>query len=82
MTKLEKKLKELGYEERDYIHKIFFKDLFPYLIFIKLEINKISNYAINSYYFSINSQQDINDLQQAFNIMQKDLEELRKYEEV
>ena len=80
MTKLEEKLKELGYEERDYIHKVFSKNLFPYLIFIKLENDKISNYAINYCWFSISSQRDMDELQQAFNIMQKDLEELRMYE--
>ena len=80
MTKLEQKLIELGYKEQDYIHKVFLKDLFPYSIFIQLEDDKIRNYAINSYCFSISIQRDMDKLQRVFNEMQKDLVELRKYE--
>lgn len=84
MTKLEEKLIELGYEYRDYIflkERNYIKWIGKHNININVEIKnkkKIkSNYIVSSI---ILTQQDIDNLQQAFNELQKDLEELKKYE--
>ena len=83
MTKLEQKLIELGYEK---FHKYCYKKEYgiKFTIFIRLVENNRNK--INDNWISINMlqpiefQQDIDNLQQAFNLMQKDLEELRMYE--
>lgn len=87
MTKLEEKLIELGYEfdhyevfQRQNTYRKFFGDINCAGIFIytNKNINKIeSYYAINGV---VTSQIHIDTLQQAFNEMQKDLEELKQYE--
>lgn len=86
MTKLEKKLKELGYE----------KNIFGY--YQKQNINILINTIDNTIFekdcyievaISIRSRNDIQSLKdnipnydEQLRIMQKDLEELRKYEKV
>ena len=80
MTKLEK-LIELGYEYKDYYyHDYYVKEIVKDMIFIKI-IN-LENIEKNCYvdtisYFKIVSQQDIDNLQLAFDIKQKDLEILK-----
>lgn len=93
MTKLEQKLKELGYEyaspygyycrfKNDYVmrYKKYMDE--DYLIIIDLDF-KTETKIVDCYILlpmSILRQKDIDNLQQSFNEMQKDLEELRKYE--
>ena len=88
MTKLEQKLLELGYEfdhyevfTRQNAYKKLIGDFDPAIIFIYVNknTNKIATYyAINGI---VTSQIHINNLQQAFNEMQKDLEFLKGCEE-
>ena len=86
MTKLEQKLIELGYEkEITYVSSNVFSKYIvtltmTYCISIELDIQgKVeTGYVDSNHYFK--TQQEINDLQQAFNEMQEDLEELKKYE--
>ena len=86
MTKLEKKLSELGYEYFGltpngycYIKSVNGRiDL--KIIYDKTYRNRINGWKVNYYKVSITSQKDIDNLQQAFNIMQKDLEVLKEYE--
>lgn len=81
MTKLEEKLKELGYiqELENPLHYIKIKNGFTYFIRINLKYQCISLWEIIAWK-SITEQKDIDNLQQAFNVMQQDLEELKKYE--
>ena len=82
MTKLEQKLIELGYKpsifENRYIK--YYKETDNYIL-IQLSKNKNS---IMSYSFgsqkAFTNQQDIDNLQQAFNQLQNDLEVLKEYE--
>ena len=78
MTKLEEKLIELGYE-----------NVYGYVYIKRLNsIYSISFEVYSSVYYcstyreikSFRKQQDIDDLQQAFNTMQKDLEVLKECE--
>lgn len=80
MTKLEQKLIELGYE------KVKFYDVIGYIWWKKcIDINtngvvsKILDFELQT--SSIKTQQDIDSLQKAFNVMQKDLEILKECEE-
>ena len=83
MTKLEEKLLELGYKKVakfNGIIKIYEKyENFTHFI-VKLEENNIYDYYIYEEAFVVRNQRAIDLLQQAFDIMKKDLEELRKYE--
>lgn len=86
MTKLEEKLIELGYTHRydSYRQRSeFFKSIkfSEYYIRIthRLDINIITESEISTMYV-ITSQQDIDNLQQAFNQLQSDLKELKEYE--
>ena len=75
MTKLEQKLIELGYETNNSIYKYWFKGQ----IVIQTFYGRLENYYIicpNN----IHRQQDIDNLQQAFNQLQNDLKELKEYE--
>lgn len=78
MTKLEKKLKELGYKE--FVEEWYIKRIDNAEIHIYIGMKKIASDI--DYKKLISTQQDIDNLQQAFNVMQKDLEELKKYEKV
>ena len=83
MTKLEEKLIELGYEHHEnyYSHRLYIKKHLDTNDFITIRLSKdrtkISNAYIDydSYYFT--NQKQINNLQLAFNELQKDLEELK-----
>ena len=75
MTKLEEKLKELGYENYIYYWQ---KPKWVNNTFIVVRINEDLTGSLGD--CIIKSQQDIDNLQQAFNEMQKDLEELKNEE--
>ena len=82
MTKLEQKLLELGYEFYliDNGRVIYIKDYHKIRLTIVMS-EKIYGF-INTYKIDrIDYQQDIDNLQQAFNQLQNDLEVLKKYEE-
>ena len=83
MTKLEKKLIELGYEKyHKYAYKKDFGLKFSIWIVLKANnLNILNNWVSVGAFYPIRTQQDIDDLQQAFNVMQKDLEVLKEYEE-
>ena len=80
MTKLEQKLIELGYE--------FYIDSYGGKVYIKLDYyttkiilsKKITGYIDTLEIDRIDTQQQIDNLQQAFNQLQQDLEVLKKYE--
>ena len=84
MTKLEQKLVELGYEQGVTLKTLYFKKIYNARIMLWLNkrcsnITKDSGVLKNGSIY-VRKQQDIDILQQAFNEMQKDLEELKKYE--
>lgn len=78
MTKLEQKLKELGYE-RNYTQKpyIWEKDFDNFILKISIE-EGIKGWVNVGLYSCFRKQSQIDNLQQAFNEMQKDLEELKQ----
>lgn len=89
MTKLEEKLKELGYEKDLSIsfRKTIIISQMEFVILLYFKNKKIKEYKLFVYNKEcggvvpiIKIQQDIDNLQQAFDIMQKDLEVLREYE--
>lgn len=79
MTKLEEKLVELGYKEHAIYYenemKVYHKNITSF-VFIELKLypKRYQGQIISSI---INCQDDINDIQQAFNQLQQDLEELK-----
>ena len=75
MNKLERKLIELGYETDCEIYQIWHKGNIQIITFY----GRIENYCVivlNNIY----RQQDIDSIQEEFNILQQDLEVLREYE--
>ena len=89
MSRLEKKLKELGYHKYQTIYYqdddkpyIGFKKQYCYRATIHIELydNKLDTYNVTTEYEYFTKQQAIDNLQQAFNEMQKDLEVLRNVE--
>lgn len=88
MTKLEEKLIELGYKRDFEIHSkkilIFFRKskwVFASIqIVIDKELNEVWKYQVDIEDKIITYYRQADDIQQAFNEMEKDLEELRKYE--
>lgn len=77
MTKLEQKFKELGYETNEFLKGVYWKKIKTDL-YIKILFNYNHKKIFNSYIdCCIYNQQDIDKLQQAFNVLQKDLEELK-----
>lgn len=79
MTKLEEKLVELGYIDVRYSRWRKNYDRNKDILIITDEFHeKIKEYRVEFYSF-IECQQDINELQQAFNVMQKDLKELKEF---
>ena len=87
MTKLEEKLIELGYELDDWLSWSFTNVVYSkkyerhnIVIYVNKETITIKCHRIIPIAF-YNEQQDINDLQQAFNQLQQDLEVLNEYEE-
>lgn len=85
MTKLEQKLQELGYKQDTFISTIFYgeikndcrfhKDIFLNDILTEVKAHKVTPFC------AFRTQQDIDELQQAFNELQKDLEILKECEE-
>ena len=82
MTKLEQKLIELGYKET-YYYKDKHKDMYKYSYGNEINFIVYKNRIERSYIASSTfvNQDNINDLQQAFNELQKDLEILKGCEE-
>ena len=80
MTKLEQKLQELGYEQHALDFVTYEKYLFKDTIYIYITLDgyreKIKHKCIEII-DGVEKQQDIFNLQKAFNIMQKDLEVLK-----
>ena len=87
MTKLEQKLLKLGYEieNTDWTYKTARK-WFEYgwfnILFNKEKYGNNIYYSCVDYIFKFKTQQDIDNLQQAFNQLQADLKELKKYEKL
>ena len=84
MTKLEEKLIELGYKnyglgDYGYRYEKTFKDVRIIIDYFKL-LGKINNCHIIYKNVAIKTQQDIDNLQQAFNQLQNDLDVLKEYE--
>ena len=82
MTKLEEKLIELGYVEDKCYSNVYKKIENKNIFIIRLNYknrNKIDYICIENAYY-IETQQDIDHLQQAFNQLQNDLEVLKEYE--
>lgn len=75
LMRLEKKLIELGYEKDS--KYMYSKNLDRCYILITIYGNLIVNYGLSSTDF-IRDNDGIDNLQQAFNIMQKDVEELKQ----
>ena len=76
MTKLEKKLIELGYTQEDYSSNIYYK--FIKRIYIFINAYNLNKYGVEYPMMTYTKQKHINDLQQAFNELQKDLEVLKQ----
>ena len=84
MTKLEEKLKELGYKQDLTLKHLYFKNIDNTRILLWLNksrtnITKDSGVLKNESIY-VRKQQDIDNLQKAFNEMQKDLEILKGVE--
>lgn len=83
MNKLEEKLIELGYKYNKYVN-CFSKKYSGFIsIFIELIENKskTGNYFVEYPTYLFNKQEQIDNLQQAFNEMQNDLAILKECEE-
>ena len=80
MTKLEQKLLELGYKQDfpDYLYKKYIQEFVLSIDTLNLSNSKM---FISYFTYSFNSQQQIDNLQQAFNQLQNDLKELKECEE-
>lgn len=78
MTKLEEKLLELGYEKSN-IPRIYIKRIYCNNIQLTICGNTVLSPKIQTNNI-VEYQWEIDNLQQAFNELQKDLEELKKYE--
>lgn len=84
MTKLEEKLIELGYEHRydptaqkvEYFKSMRVSNRWIRLVVV-IDIDRIIRNCVANC-IDIKSQQDIDNLQQAFNVLQKDLEVLKE----
>ena len=84
MTKLEQKLQELGYEQQKLYKQLFEKEFNCALhktIFLNDQLTKVKGHKISPY-GAFRTQQDIDNLQQAFNEMQRDLEILKECKEI
>lgn len=87
MTKLEEKLIQFGYEEQPKYNSkqiiiLYLKDMFYGLaIYYNSVTNKIVDNVVLTNGKCVRTQQDIDYLQLAFNVLQKDLEILKECEE-
>ena len=77
MSRLEERLKELGYSKREYSKVQYFKSIYGGIIHLDIT-DLVSTYVEPKYI--IHFQQDLDNLQQAFNEMQKDLAILKEIE--
>lgn len=82
MTKLEEKLIELGYEQIDILINHYVKRFcIGVLIHITFDTsNKCEGYVKELPLYMFDSQSQVDNLQEAFNQLQKDLEVLKEYE--
>ena len=81
MSKVEEKLKDLGYERNDTQKPyIWEKDFNKFILKISIE-EGIKGWVNVGLYSSFRRQSQIDDLQQEFNELQKDLEILKENEE-
>lgn len=82
MTKLEQKIKELGYGKSifDHRHIKYNKETDNYILIQLSESNNSITFYSFGYQNAFITQQDIDNLQETFNEMQKDLEVLKDYE--
>ena len=80
MTKLEEKLKELGYKQNLIMSYLYYKDMNICMIYADLNIDRTQCELQLNGIEPINDDEEFNSLFQAYKTMQKDLEELRKYE--
>lgn len=79
MSRLEEKLIELGYEF--YCPNYYMKLYCDQRIFIELRYNQnIQDYYVEAHYWNFKLKKQIDNLQLAFNELQKDLEILNKCE--
>lgn len=80
MTKLEEKLIELGYRYIE--HNDYFKKKFNRFIYISIELDKdkVNDFGVDYKTDLLRKQKQLDNLQLAFNEMQKDLEVLRDVE--
>lgn len=80
MSKLEEKLKELGYKQSQVKPTLYYKTIHNYIdIYIYVEKNEIINHGVNRE-FLIKYAKEITFIKEAFNQMQKDLEILKEKE--
>ena len=81
MSKLVDKLEELGYKYKKFFN-MWQKEIFNHTIQIMLSEGQILlNEVVNPQNIIVMTQQQIDNLQQAFNEMQRDLEILKECEE-
>lgn len=87
MTKIEQKLIELGYEPYEFTYgkyvKVIIKNAFMSETALIIRLENMNNKIKEGYiiqHVPIKSQQDIDNLQQAYNQVQSDLEVLKEYE--
>ena len=82
MTKLEEKLLELGYEYINHNH--YYKKRFTKFVYSFIDLNstntRINDYGVETPNNVYRKQEQLDNLQQAFNQLQKDLEVLKEYE--
>lgn len=81
MNDLEQKLIELGYKDHRKTHPSFndfYKFYNDYMLVIYLDKNKIIDFEVSVFSTKYKSQQDIDNLQKAFDQLQADLKELEK----
>ena len=83
MSKLEEKLQEFGYRysfdnSEGYLYIKTHNKKYIFNVLLSYSKRRIENYDVANVY-DFHSQKDINDLQQAFDVMQKDLELLKEY---
>lgn len=80
MNKIYETLKELGYEKDKLIPFSYYKRYKKCTAVIIYNGGLAGVLNLKYKISAIKTQQDIDDLQQAFNELQKDIEELKKYE--
>lgn len=78
MTKLEQKLIELGYEKSSL--SIYYKKFTNMLILTFEVYSEVIFSRVESQWSGFSCQEQIDNLQQAFNQLQNDLKELKEYE--